>query len=107
MTRSKAIERVSKLREVTVERGATEQEAATAHALGALLSERFGLDRPAADGVDRCAAVSAYGPATVRVERAATILEHPAVRSPHVARYASGARTDRRSARSLRFVAFG
>lgn len=76
MTRDKAIERVRKLREVTVERGATEHEAATARTLAAHLSERCGLDRPA-------------------------------VLRPQVARYAASARSDRRSSRSLRFVAFG
>jgi hypothetical protein len=48
VTRDLAISRVSKLRELTVERGATPQEAATARALAAQLSERFGLDRPPA-----------------------------------------------------------
>ncbi len=43
-----AISRVSKLRKITVERGATSHEAATAGALAAQLSERFGLIRPAA-----------------------------------------------------------
>jgi hypothetical protein len=75
VTRDKAIERVSKLREVTVERGATQHEAATALALAAELSARFGLDRPAR-------------------------------RRPEVARYTTGATADRRSPRSLRFVAF-
>lgn len=64
-----------KLREVTVERGATQHEAATASALAEQLSARFGLDRPAA-------------------------FRH------QVARYSTSATTDRRSARSLRFVAF-
>jgi hypothetical protein len=76
MTRDKAIARVGKLREVTVERGATPHEANTALALAMQLSARFGLDRPP-------------------------------VAHPHVARYATTARTDRRSSRSLRFVAFG
>lgn len=74
MTRQKAIERVRKLREISVQRGATQQEAATALALAAQLSERFGLDRPVAV-------------------------------SERVARYGATGR-DRRSARSLRFVAF-
>jgi len=100
MTRNKAIERVGKLREVTVGRGATEHEAATARALDDLLSERFGLDRPAAISVDPAVALSVDRPA-------ATLLEYPAARSPHVARYASSARADRRSSRSLRFIAFG
>ncbi|MEA2150594.1 MAG: hypothetical protein QOD69_2424 [Solirubrobacteraceae bacterium] len=75
MTRDGAIERVGKLREVTVARGATEHEAATATALAAQISARFGLDRP--------------------------VPAHPA------ARYAKSAPADRRSSRSLRFVAFG
>jgi len=76
VTRPEAIERVRKLREIAVERGATQHEAATACALAAQLSARFGLDRPVA------------------------------LREP-VARYAAaGAGGDRRSARSLRFVAF-
>jgi hypothetical protein len=82
VTSDKAMERVSKLREVTVERGATEHEAATARALAAQLSARFGLDLPA-------------------------VLAAPVALRPQVARYASSARTDRRSSRSLRFVAFG
>ena len=75
VTRDKAINRVRKLRGVTVERGATQHEAATAAALAARLSTRYGLDRPL----------------TIR---------------PEVARYATSAAADRRSARSLRFVAF-
>ncbi len=47
MTQDTAIERVRKLREITVERGATLHEASTAAALAARLSERYGLDRPA------------------------------------------------------------
>lgn len=74
VTRDKAIDRVRKLRGVTVERGATQHEAATAAALAARLSMRFGLDRPV------------------------TI-------APQVARYATSAKADSRSARSLRFVA--
>jgi hypothetical protein len=74
VTRQKAIERVRKLREISVQRGATPQEAATAVALAAQLSARFGLDQPVAV-------------------------------SEHVARYGATGR-DRRSARSLRFVAF-
>jgi len=83
MTRDKAIERIGKLREVTVDRGATAYEAATATALAAQITARFGLDRPA---------VAARPSSTLR---------------PQVARYAATARTDRRSSRSLRFVAFG
>jgi hypothetical protein len=75
VTRDKAIERVTKLREITVERGATVHEATTAAALAAQLTERYGLERPAP-------------------------MRHD------VARYAAGARADRRAPRSLRFVAF-
>jgi hypothetical protein len=82
VTRDKAIERVGKLREVTVARGATEHEAATASALAAQLSARCGLDLPA-------------------------VMTAGVARRPQVARYATSARADRRSARSLRFVAFG
>jgi hypothetical protein len=82
MTRDKAIQRICKLREITVARGATEHEAATATALAAQISARFGLDRPA-------------------------VVSRPAVLRPQVARYARGVPTDRRSSRSLRFVAFG
>jgi len=77
VTREQAIERISKLGAVTVARGATEHEAAAARDRAARLVERFGLGAP------------------VRVSR------------PAVAGYASAARTDRRSSRSLRFVAFG
>jgi hypothetical protein len=80
MTRDRAIERVGKLREVTVARGATEPEAATAVALAAQISARFGLDRPAPAG--------------------------PVRRRPQVARYTGSAPADRRSSRSLRFVGF-
>ena len=74
------MQRLAKLREVTVAHGATEHEAATAHALAEQLCERFGLERP--------------------------VVVRPAVLCPRVARYAA-APTDRRSSRSLRFVAFG
>jgi hypothetical protein len=74
VTRDKAIDRVRKLRQVTVERGATQHEAATAAALAARLSTRLELDRPVAIG-------------------------------PQFARYATSAKADGRSARSLRFVA--
>jgi hypothetical protein len=80
MTRDKAIKRVGKLREVTVARGATEHEAATATALAAQISARFGLDHPART--------------------------RPAERRPEVASYATSGPADRRSSRSLRFVAF-
>lgn len=66
---------MSKLRQISVERGATRHEAATASVLAAALTERYGLDTPVAV-------------------------------SEHVARYRTTATTDRRSARSLRFVAF-
>lgn len=79
MTAAKAIERVRKLREITVERGATLHEATTAAELAAQLSERHGLDRPA-------------------------------TRRPEIARYTASASAsasgERRSPRSLRFVAF-
>ena len=77
MTRDKAIERVGKLRHITVERGATVHEATAAAALAAQLTARYGLDRPA---------------------RAVHDVEHE--------RYAASARADRRSPRALRFVAF-
>jgi hypothetical protein len=81
VTTDKASERVAKLRQITVARGATEHEAATATALAAQISARFGLDRPA--------------------------VSRPAAPRPQVARYARSAPIDRRSSRSLRFVAFG
>ncbi len=83
MTTDRAIERIAKLREVTVQRGATEHEAATAGALAAQLSERFGLERGAAVGAPQRAL------------------------RPQVAAYARSAGADRRASRSLRFVAFG
>jgi hypothetical protein len=82
VTSDKANERIRKLRAVTVERGATAHEAATANALAEQLAARFGLDCPPAP----CA---------------------PRVLRPQVAHYAASARADRRSPRSLRFVAFG
>jgi hypothetical protein len=72
VTADKTIERVLKLRAVTVQRGASPAEAATAAALAARLSARLAVD-----------AVRASAPAP--------------------APYATG---DRRSPRSLRFVAF-
>jgi hypothetical protein len=51
VTRDKAIDRVRKLRSVTVEHGATHHEAATAAALAAQLSAHFGLDGPPAPAV--------------------------------------------------------
>jgi hypothetical protein len=80
VTTAKANERVRKLRAVTVQRGATAHEAATASALADQLVARFGL----IDG--------AVAPRPARVAR------------PQVAHYA---RSDRRSPGSLRFVAFG
>jgi Protein of unknown function (DUF2786) len=74
MTRDSAIARVHKLREITVERGATAHEAAAASALAARLSARYAIDAPVAVG-------------------------------PGLARYAASAAGDRRSPRSLRFVA--
>jgi hypothetical protein len=47
VTRDRAIERVGKLREITVERGATQHEAATADALAIALTARYALDMPA------------------------------------------------------------
>jgi hypothetical protein len=82
MTTDKAIDRIGKLREITVARGATAHEAATAAALAAQISARFGLDRPAE-------------------------IARPAALRPQLLRYAKSAPTERRSSRSLRFVAFG
>jgi hypothetical protein len=56
VTRDAAITRVHKLREITVERGATAPEAATARALAARLSARFALRGP----VEHGAAVARY-----------------------------------------------
>lgn len=69
------MERVTKLRQISVEHGATPHEAATASTLAAALAERHGLQAPMAV-------------------------------SEHVARYRTSVTADRRSARSLRFVAF-
>jgi hypothetical protein len=77
VTREQAIERVRKLQAVTVQRGATKFEAASAAERAARLVARFGLRQPAAP---------ALAPARA---------------------YAAAARHDRRSSRSLRFVAFG
>lgn len=79
MTRDQAIQRVRKLQAVTIARGATEHEAAAARDRAARLIERFGL-------IGHAPACSAR---------------------PAVAGYAAAARMDRRSSRSLRFVAFG
>jgi hypothetical protein len=72
VTRDKAIERVGKLRAITVERGASPCEAATAAAIAARLNARLGVGGPLATG----------------------------------AAPAPDATGDRRSPRSLRFVAF-
>ena len=84
MTTDKVIERVTKLRAITVERGATADEAAAARALADRIAARFGLGGP-------------REPAP----------RAPVARRPQVAHYAASAGTDRRSARGLRFVAFG
>jgi hypothetical protein len=81
VTREQAIERVRKLHAVTVQRGATEHEAAVAAERATRLAARFGLSRPA----------SAPAPAHASIRRATQS-------------YATAARTDRRAARSLRFV---
>jgi hypothetical protein len=70
VTRDKTIERVSRLRAVTVQRGASPYEAATAAVIAARLSARLAVGAPGA---------------------------------PALAPQATG---DRRSPRSLRFVAF-
>jgi hypothetical protein len=80
--REKAIERVDKLRAITVQRGATEHEAATASALADQIGARYGLDR-------------------------APEPKPPRSPGPEVARYAMSARTDRRSPDALRFAASG
>jgi hypothetical protein len=78
MTREQAIERMRKLQGVTVQRGATEYEAAAAAERAARLAARFGLQ-------------AAPAPAPART----------ATRT-----YETGARTDRRAPGSLRFVRF-
>jgi hypothetical protein len=80
VTREQAIERVRKLRAVTVERGATEAEAAVAASRAARLVARFGLQSPPAP--------------------------EPAPAPAWAHAYAAAGRRDRRSARSLRFVGF-
>jgi hypothetical protein len=72
VTRDKTIERVSKLRAVTVQRGASPYEAATAAVIAARLSARLAVDAAGAT-------------------------------TPAPGLHATG---DRRSPRSLRFVAF-
>ncbi len=92
MSRQRELDRVRRLRAITVARGATPHEAATAAALAARLEAREVLRKPAAS-VTRAppVAVAAAGPAPGR---------------DGVAGYAGCAGTDRRSPRSLRFVAF-
>jgi hypothetical protein len=80
VTREQAIERVRKLQAVTVQRGATEHEAAVAAERAARLAARFGL---------------APAPSPAR--------PHAPVRTA-TQTYAAAARTDRRAAGSLRFV---
>jgi hypothetical protein len=80
VTREQAVERVRKLRAVTVQRGATEAEAAAAADRAARLVARFALERPP--------------------ERPPELPAAPA------RAYAAAARDDRRSPRALRFVGF-
>jgi hypothetical protein len=81
VTREQAMQRVKKLQAVTVQRGATPFEAAAAADRAARLVARFALRQPAA---------AVRGP-----------------RAPAQAQaYATAARTDRRSPRSMRFVGF-
>jgi hypothetical protein len=82
VTRDQAIERMRKLQAVTVQRGATEYEAATAAERAARLAARFGLS-PA------LAPARAHAPGRTATQT-----------------YATGARTDRRAPGSLRFVRF-
>jgi hypothetical protein len=82
VTREQAIERVRKLQAVTVQRGATEHEAAVAAERAARLAARFGL-------------APAPAPSPAR--------PHAPVRTA-TQTYAAAARTDRRAAGSLRFV---
>jgi hypothetical protein len=80
VTREQAIERVRKLQAVTVQRGATEHEAAVAAERAARLAARFGL-APAP------APAQPYAPVRTVTQT-----------------YAAAARMDRRAAGSLRFV---
>jgi hypothetical protein len=82
MTREQAMQRLSKLQAVTVQRGATPSEAAVAADRAARLVARFALQQPA--GAARAARPT---------------------RAP-VQAYATAARMDRRSPRSMRFVGF-
>jgi hypothetical protein len=90
VTREQAIERVRKLQAVTVQRGATEHEAAVAAERAASLAARFGL-------------APALAPAPVPVPAPAPAQPHAPVRTV-TQTYAAAARTDRRAAGSLRFV---
>jgi hypothetical protein len=76
VTREQAMQRVHKLRAVTVQRGATPFEAAAAADRAARIVACFGLQ------------------------------QSPAPARASTQRYATAARTDRRSPRSLRFVRF-
>jgi hypothetical protein len=76
VTREQAMQRLHKLQAVTVQRGATEFEAAAAAERAARLVARLGLP------------------------------QSPAPSRAPTQRYAMAARTDRRSPRSLRFVRF-
>jgi hypothetical protein len=78
VTREQAMQRVRKLQAVTVQRGATPPEAATAAERAARLVARFAVQDP---------------PAAARPR-------------PPAQAYATAARADRRSSRSLRFVGF-
>ena len=80
------MERVDKLRTITVERGATRHEQDTARGLAIAIGARYGLQRPAAPA-------------------AAGRHAHDC-RSPIAAAYARSTRTDRRAAGSRRFVVF-
>jgi hypothetical protein len=80
VTREQAIERIRKLQAVTVQRGATEHEAAAAAERAARLAARFGLSP---------ALAPAHAPGRTATQT-----------------YAKGARTDRRTPGSLRFVRF-
>jgi hypothetical protein len=83
VTRNEAIERVEKLRRITVKRGATAHEQESARARAAAIIARYGLDGSAA--------------------RAAGV--RTAVAAPAAA-YGRSTRTDRRASGSRRFVAF-
>jgi hypothetical protein len=88
VTREQAIERVRKLQAVTVQRGATEHEAAVAAERAASLAARFG---------------PAPAPALAPVPAPVPAQPHAPLRTV-TQTYAAAARTDRRAAGSLRFV---